>query len=118
MTPSEFTNALDRGLWVPTNVGIFFVDRGGIFLLRRVKGDAAEVDIGTPVVFIRFNPDAYAASKKGKIDLHWIVNSSGEFVACDDFEWNSRLQKLKETILHHKTEIPSRHRCVRLFYDC
>ena len=43
MTPSEFTNALDRGLWVPTNVGIFFVGRGGIFLLRRVKGDAAEV---------------------------------------------------------------------------
>ena len=75
-------------------------------------------EIGTPVVFIRFNPDAYTASKKRKIDLHWKMILSGDFVACDEVEWNSRLQKLKETIIHHKTKIPSRQCCVKLFYDC
>lgn len=75
-------------------------------------------NIDKPVVFIRFNPDGYAVGKrKRKFDLRWEMNASGDFVASDDDEWNARLRKLKETVSYHKTNVPSRHRCVKLFYD-
>jgi hypothetical protein len=60
----------------------------------------------TPVVFIRFNTDKYVNRYKHTCDPCWKINSSGDFVANDAIEWNSRLQTLKESILVHKRRVP------------
>ena len=60
----------------------------------------------TPVVFIRFNTDKYVNRYKHTCDPCWKINSSGDFVANDAREWNSRLQALKESILVHKRRVP------------
>jgi len=72
-----------------------------------------------PIVFVRFNPDAYT-------DCHGVRHpscfkyhrTSGVPIIRDVKVWEKRLQVLKERLLHHVNTVPDREVTVEhLFYD-
>jgi hypothetical protein len=73
--------------------------------------------LGTPTIFIRFNPGVYTDEYKKKHDPCWGVNSSGEFVPGDEKEWNHRLHTLKTCISKHKDMVPNFWHQTFLFFD-
>ena len=73
--------------------------------------------LGTPTIFIRFNPGVYIDEYKKKHDPCWGVNSLGEFVPSDEKEWNHRLHTLKTCISKHKDIVPFFWHQTFLFFD-
>jgi hypothetical protein len=70
------------------------------------------------IVFIRFNPDSYTEDSKKIPSCFKILKQSGIQVIRDEKAWNSRLNKLKETIQSFLTEIPCKEvTIIHLFYD-
>ena len=58
-------------------------------------------DLGhRPVIFIRFNPDAYTQEDGTKVTSCWSINKSGRCVIkqCKMKEWNVRINKLLDTV--------------------
>ena len=51
-----------------------------------------------PIVFIRFNPDAYIDIYGNNVKTCWKVNRFGIMVICDIKNWNMRISKLLDTI--------------------
>ena len=69
-----------------------------------------------PIVFIRFNPDAYTRNGK-KVPSSFKLNSSGKVVIHDNKEWDNRLSKLKDTLIHWiNSEITKTIEIEYLFY--
>ena len=72
-----------------------------------------------PIVFIRFNPDKYV--KDGNtISSCWKINKRGMCIINEGKkkEWNARLRKLKECLLHWISTIPEDTITTNyLFYD-
>jgi len=73
--------------------------------------------LGTPTMFIRFNPGVYTDEYKKKYDPCWGLNSSGEFVPGDEKEWNHRLHTLKTCISKHTDMVPHFWHQTFLFFD-
>jgi hypothetical protein len=71
-------------------------------------------DLGDrPIVFIRFNPDAYS-NKPSSFKYH---KTSGVPMIRDINEWNGRLEILKNCIDQYIQTIPSETKFKYLFYD-
>lgn len=79
------------------------------------------VDIGLrPVVFIRFNPDAYVTSGGETVTSCWGVdkNGIGRVKPSKRAEWAERLVRLCDEVRRWLTSTPLREfTCVQLFYD-
>lgn len=71
-----------------------------------------------PVVFIRFNPDAYVDRYGQKVKSCFKFHDKRPFVDCDDFvDWISRLRSLEDAIKRY-VETPSQTITIeKLFYD-
>ena len=70
----------------------------------------------SPVVFIRFNPDAYFHHiRHGSC---WSMNKLGYYVISKQREWETRLETLKQTFLKHTLSVPEKSITEEyLFYD-
>ena len=79
------------------------------------------VDIGLrPVVFIRFNPDAYLAASGDKVSSCWGVdkNGVGRVKPSKRAEWRQRLEKLKEAVRESVQTVPGKEfTLMKLYYD-
>ena len=77
------------------------------------------IDVGCrPIIFIRFNPDAYIDKDKNKVASCWQINNMGQCVIKKKDEWNLRLEQLKETIqywIHNDTDRD--REVIQLYYD-
>jgi hypothetical protein len=77
-------------------------------------------DLGyRPVIFIRFNPDAYTLPS-GNVTSCWSPNKLGILTVkkCKQNEWLERLQKLKETVNFWVNNVSEKTvNTVHLFYD-
>lgn len=74
-------------------------------------------ELGTPVEYIRINPDEFTDESGVKHDPCWGINSRGDFVAHDEREWNRRLQILKEHVVKFKSAVSHSWHQTFLFYD-
>jgi hypothetical protein len=75
-------------------------------------------DIKKPVIFVRFNPDSYKIGNNKIPSCFKVLKQTGIQVISDEKEWNSRLNKLKETITENLHEIPGKlMSIIHLFYD-
>jgi hypothetical protein len=72
-----------------------------------------------PIVFIRFNPDAYIDENNvKKLSSFKYHNTNGVPIVRNQKEWQNRLEVLKNTIDKHLTEIPIEQiTTVNLFFD-
>ena len=75
-----------------------------------------------PTIFIRFNPDEYLCENK-KITSPWGPNNNGILTIkkSKQKEWNSRLEKLKETVefwIKEKNKTSKMITIEELFFDC
>ena len=70
-----------------------------------------------PLVFIRFNPDAYINIDNIKIKSCWKVNNLGIIILNDKIEWKTRLSKLKKEIKYWlDNETTKTIEVIELFY--
>jgi len=70
-----------------------------------------------PIVFIRFNPDAYKNSFGTRITSCWKVSKSGLITVVKADEWNERLHSLNEQIIYWLNNIPDKTvEIIELFY--
>jgi hypothetical protein len=74
------------------------------------------------IIFISYNPDYYIDSNRIKVNLRLYINNKGLCVIKKSHNnlWNTRLEKLKDTILYwineeNKTE--KSINIVNLFFD-
>lgn len=78
-------------------------------------------DIGhRPIVFLRFNPDAYIDDKENKITSCWGVDGRGMAVVKKEKkdEWEKRLSALHTQLLYWIHNIPGKTvEIIQLFYD-
>jgi hypothetical protein len=78
-------------------------------------------DVGhRPIVFIRFNPDAYLDKDSKKISSCWGVNTSGlcTIKPSKTQEWAKRLEVLKNTVQHWADNGTSKTlEIISLFFD-
>jgi hypothetical protein len=75
-----------------------------------------------PTIFLRFNPDEYLCENK-KITSPWGLNNNGILIIkkSKQKEWNSRLEKLKETVefwIKEKNKTSKMIEIQELFFDC
>jgi hypothetical protein len=75
-----------------------------------------------PMVFIRFNPDAYL-SNNGKVTSCWSLNKLGVCTVKKTKvkEWNERLEALNTQIAywsHTDNKTEKTVEIIQLFYDC
>jgi len=69
-------------------------------------------------VFIRFNPDKYSLKNGAIYESCFKKNKNGILEIINEFDWNNRLHKLKETIDYHIKNIPEKSITnIYLFYD-
>jgi len=79
-------------------------------------------DIGhRPLIFIRFNPDAYIDKNSQKISSCWTINKKCGVLyvpGSSQKDWNNRLDILRQQILYWIENIPEKTvEIVQLFYD-
>ena len=53
-----------------------------------------------PIVFVRFNPDAYTDVNKNRIPSCWKLNKLGVMSVSNKKQWNNRLETLKKEITY------------------
>jgi hypothetical protein len=74
-------------------------------------------DVGTPVIFIRFNPDKYVDNYGQTHIPHWRFDANGVYFAHNHQNWNARLQTLSANISKYMGFLPSLQISeVRLFF--
>jgi hypothetical protein len=77
-------------------------------------------DLGCkPLIIIRFNPDHYKTSDK-IVESCWYNIAGGSYVLRPDMldDWNSRLQKLNETLQYYLHNPPTKElEVIYLYYD-
>ena len=79
-------------------------------------------DIGhRPLIFIRFNPDAYIDNNKNKISTCWKPNKQNGVLYVPKnkvADWNNRLNALRQQILYWTENTPEKTiEIVQIFYD-
>jgi hypothetical protein len=74
---------------------------------EKVRIETIQKDVGTPVVFIRFNPDTYVNGDGKKHDPCWKFDASGLYFAHNREDWTTRLKTLRATLLRHMSQAPS-----------
>jgi len=77
-------------------------------------------DVGhRPIVFLRFNPDAYIDEKGNRITSCWGIDGRGMAVIKKNKqnEWNNRLSCLKNQLQYWIDNIPKTVEIIQLFYD-
>jgi hypothetical protein len=74
---------------------------------EKVRIETIQKDVGTPVVFIRFNPDTYVDGDGEKHDPCWKFDTSGLYFAHNREDWTTRLKTLRATLLRHMSQAPS-----------
>jgi hypothetical protein len=74
-------------------------------------------DVGTPVIFIRFNPDKYVDNYGQTHIPRWRFDANGIYFAHNHQNWNVRLQTLSANISKYMGLLPSLQISeVRLFF--
>lgn len=75
---------------------------------------------GKPLIFIRFNPDAFIDKNKNKINSPWgYTEKKGLLKIINEDEWNNRLKILKKTVKYWLENGTTKTlEIVYLFYDC
>ena len=71
-----------------------------------------------PIVFIRFNPDAYTDVDKNRVSSCWKLNKLGVMSVANKKQWIIRLEMLKQQITYCIENPPSNEivEIVKLFY--
>lgn len=73
-----------------------------------------------PVVFLRFNPDAYTLTSGAKVTSCWAYDKHGigRVKPSKRAEWNARLERLRDEIGLWLSTVPGKEFTVfQLFYD-
>ena len=75
-------------------------------------------DLKKPIIFIRFNPDAYNTVSGDRIGSCWGYNKKKEAVVKKRGEWASRLKALQEQVSYWIDTPPGKSiEQIHLFYD-